>query len=81
VNCPNCGAGLVLSLQEVPLAPGQTTLEASTPPPPPQEPRYVPNGEPACRIHGPGKVKAGRNGGYFCATKLPDGSWCDERPR
>ena len=33
----------------------------------------------ACPTHGPGKVKQGKFGPY-CATKMPDGSWCRWKP-
>ena len=33
---------------------------------------------PVCPIHGKA-MRPGNKGGYFCATKLPDGSWCKER--
>jgi hypothetical protein len=33
---------------------------------------------PVCPIHGKA-MRSGNKGGYFCATKLPDGSWCKEK--
>ena len=35
---------------------------------------------PACPTHGTVKIREGQRGGYFCAAKLPDGSFCRERP-
>jgi hypothetical protein len=34
---------------------------------------------PLCPVHGK-PMREGKNGGYFCATKLDDGSWCKARP-
>lgn len=34
----------------------------------------------ACPIHGTQKIRPGNKGGYFCAAKMPDGSWCKEKP-
>lgn len=35
---------------------------------------------PTCPAHGPSKVRPGQRGGFYCAAKLPDGSYCRERP-
>lgn len=34
----------------------------------------------SCPLHGMSKIRVGKNGGQFCATKMPDGSWCPSRP-
>ena len=34
---------------------------------------------PFCPVHKKA-MRPGKNGGYFCATKLDDGSWCKARP-
>jgi hypothetical protein len=34
---------------------------------------------PMCPDHNK-PMREGKNGGYFCATKLDDGSWCKARP-
>ena len=33
---------------------------------------------PTCPIHN-SPLKQGRNGGFFCPKKLPDGSWCPSK--
>jgi hypothetical protein len=39
-----------------------------------------PESPPTCPVHGTVKVKPSNHGGYFCAAKLPDGSYCKETP-
>lgn len=34
---------------------------------------------PFCPVHNKA-MRPGKNGGWFCANKLPDGSWCKARP-
>lgn len=29
-----------------------------------------------CPEHGTAKLKPGKGGGMFCASRMPDGSWC-----
>lgn len=36
---------------------------------------------PTCPTHGTAKVRPGQRGGFFCAAKLADGSYCRERPQ
>jgi len=54
--------------------------------PAPKAPARTPQAQPAHDVHAPicpvhGKpMRAGKNGGYFCATKLPDDTWCKARP-
>ncbi len=49
---------------------------------PPQQQRAAQQptqaGAPLCEIHKK-PMRPGKNGGYFCAAKLPDGSWCNGR--
>lgn len=49
---------------------------------PPQR-EYVPapaaDAPPLCPVHNK-PMRPGSKGGYFCATKLDDGSWCKARP-
>lgn len=33
---------------------------------------------PICSVHSK-PMRPGAKGGFFCATKLPDGSWCREK--
>ena len=33
---------------------------------------------PNCPVHGK-PMRAGTKGGFFCATKMPDGSWCQAK--
>jgi hypothetical protein len=33
---------------------------------------------PNCPVHGK-PMRAGVKGGFFCATKMPDGSWCQHK--
>ena len=52
-------------------------------PAPSPAPAFVHNdGPPTCPAHGTAKVKESshRPGTFFCAAKLPDGSFCKEKP-
>ena len=33
--------------------------------------------EPRCPEHGTDRIRQAKQGHHYCATKLPDGSWCD----
>lgn len=35
---------------------------------------------PVCPVH-QRPMRAGRGGGFFCATKMPDGSWCPNKAK
>ncbi len=48
------------------------------PAPAPQKPAQQATA-PICPVHNK-PMRPGKNGGYFCATKLPDDTWCKERP-
>ena len=40
-------------------------------------------GPPSCPHHGPSKVRESQHkpGTFYCAAKLPDGSYCKEKPQ
>lgn len=46
--------------------------------PPAPEPTNGHSTAPLCSVHNK-PMREGKNGGYFCATKLEDGSWCKAR--
>lgn len=56
------------------------SYEAPTRPAPTPTPRPQANGGdvPLCEVHKQ-PMRPGKNGGWFCATKLPDGTWCRGR--
>lgn len=33
-----------------------------------------------CPVHGMAKLRQGKDGGWYCSGKLPDGSWCKHKP-
>ena len=33
-----------------------------------------------CPVHGMTRIKQGKDGGYYCSGKLPDGGWCKHKP-
>lgn len=52
------------------------------PPTPPQRGSSAPTGETewVCPDHGSNRVREGKRGGWYCATKMDDGSWCQRKP-
>lgn len=68
-------------VQEARRREGATYAAPQAPQQRPQPQRAAPpadEGTPICSQHGT-PMRAGKNGGWFCPTKLPDGSWCKAR--